>query len=43
MSYQEQFIEIFEREIKRPGADKMLEYLKKTDFFTAPHLQAYAN
>lgn len=36
MSYQEQFIEIFEREVKRTGADKMLDYLKTTDFFTAP-------
>ena len=34
----EKFIEIYNREITRPGADKMLEFLQspKSDFFTAP-------
>ena len=32
----EQFIEIYTKYIKRPGADKLLEWLKTTDFFTAP-------
>lgn len=36
MSYKEQFIEIFNREIKREGANKLLNYLESTDFFTAP-------
>ena len=30
------FIEIFKDNIKRPGADKLLEWLEKSDFFTAP-------
>lgn len=38
MSIKEKFIEIYNREITRPGADKMLEFLQspKSDFFTAP-------
>ena len=31
-----EFEEIFKKNIKREGADKLLEYLKTTDFFTAP-------
>lgn len=30
------FIEIYESNIKREGADRLLEYLTKTDFFEAP-------
>lgn len=30
------FIEIFKNNVKRDGADKLLEWLLKTDFFTAP-------
>lgn len=30
------FIEIYKENIKREGADKLLEYLEKSDFFTAP-------
>ena len=30
------FIEIYESNIKREGADRLLEYLTKTDFFGAP-------
>jgi len=36
MGLKEQFIEIYQREIKREGAQKMLEYLENSDFFTAP-------
>lgn len=32
----EEFIEIFNNNIKREGANELLEWLKKTDFFTAP-------
>ena len=36
--FKEKFIEIFEKNIKREGADKLLEYLLSpaSDFFTAP-------
>lgn len=37
MSYKDQFIEIFKKEVKRDGADQLLDYLEnKTDFFKAP-------
>ena len=36
MSAQDRFIEIYNANIKREGADKLLEYLKNSDFFTAP-------
>ncbi len=36
MSYKEDFIAIYEQNIHREGADALLEYLKKSDFFTAP-------
>ncbi len=32
----QKFVEIFKNNIKRDGADKLLEWLQKTDFFTAP-------
>lgn len=32
----EKFIEIYNTNIKRAGADKLLEYLQTTDFFDAP-------
>ena len=32
----DQFIEIFNDHIKRPGADALLAWLEKSDFFTAP-------
>ena len=32
----DEFIEIYTKNIKRAGADKLLEYLKKSDFFTCP-------
>ena len=33
---QEKFVEIFKNNIKREGADKLLEWLLRSDFFTAP-------
>ena len=37
MSAREEFIEIYQAQITRPGADALLEYLEhKSDFFTAP-------
>ena len=36
MSSKERFIEIYKTYIKREGADKLLEYLLSSDFFTAP-------
>lgn len=36
MKAKEEFIKIYTENIKREGADKFLEYLKKTDFFECP-------
>lgn len=36
MSAKEEFIEIFNNNIKREGSDKLLEWLESSDFFTAP-------
>ncbi len=36
MTPKEEFISIYTENIKRPGADRLLEFLKKSDFFTAP-------
>ena len=36
MTPKEEFIEIYTENIKREGADKLLDYLLKSDFFTAP-------
>ena len=36
MTSKEKFIEIYKNNIKREGADKLLEYLLSSDFFTAP-------
>ena len=36
MTVKERFIEIYKNNIKREGADKLLEYLLSSDFFTAP-------
>lgn len=32
----QEFIEIYTRNVTRDGADRLLEWLQKTDFFTAP-------
>lgn len=36
LDYIIEFKNIFQREIKRPGADKLLAWLESTDFFSAP-------
>ena len=36
MTAKERFIDIYTKNIKREGADKLLEYLVSSDFFTAP-------
>lgn len=36
MNYKEEFLNIFEKVIKRDGADKLKEYLLLSDFFNAP-------
>ena len=36
MTSKEKFIELYRKNIKREGADKLLEYLISSDFFTAP-------
>ena len=36
MTNQERFLQIYREKITREGADKLLEFLHKSDFFTAP-------
>lgn len=36
MGFKEEFIEIYTQNIKREGSKELLEWLQKTDFFTAP-------
>lgn len=36
MTPQEEFIEIYNKYITRQGADELLEWLKRTDFFYCP-------
>lgn len=36
MNYQDEFIKIFSENVKREGANNLLEWLLKSDFFTAP-------
>ena len=36
MDYRQEFLEIFRQDVQRPGAEKLLEWLDTTDFFTAP-------
>ena len=36
MDYKEKFIEIFKTNIKRDGAENLLNWILKSDFFTAP-------
>ena len=33
MDYKEEFLKIYKENIKREGADKLLEWLEKSDFF----------
>lgn len=39
--YKERFISIFKSNIKREGADKLLDWLLKSDFFTTPASTKY--
>ena len=41
MDYKERFIEIFEQNIAREGADKLLDWLGTTDFYLAPASTRY--
>ena len=41
MTNQERFLEIFNSKIKREGADKLLDFLQRIDFFTAPASTRY--
>lgn len=36
LNYKEEFLRIYNENIKRKGADKLLDWLLNTDFFTAP-------
>lgn len=36
MSYKDEFLTIYKSTIKREGADKLLDWLEKSDFFAAP-------
>ena len=41
MTVKERFIEIYNQNIKREGADKLLDYLCRSDFFTSPASARY--
>lgn len=41
INYQQKFEELFCTHIKREGAQQLLEWLKKTDFFSAPASTKY--
>lgn len=41
MDIKQKFIDIYKSKITRDGADKMLEYLENSDFFTAPASSRY--
>ena len=41
MTNKERFLQIFREKITRDGADKLLEFLEKSDFFTAPASTRY--
>lgn len=41
MGYKEEFIELFQNNIKRQGSQELLEWMLKTDFFTAPASTKY--
>lgn len=41
MTFKEQFIDIYTRNITRDGADDLLKWLETTDFFTAPASTKY--
>ena len=41
MDYKQKFIELFQTNIHREGADRLLDWLQTTDFFTAPASTRY--
>ena len=41
MTNQERFLQIFQEKITREGADKLLDFLQRSDFFTAPASTRY--
>ena len=41
MSYKEEFISLFEENVNRQGAKDLLDWMEKTDFFTAPASTKY--
>lgn len=41
MGYKEDFIKIFQENVSRAGAKELLDWLQKTDFFTAPASTKY--
>ena len=41
MDYKQKFIEYYQANIHREGADRLLEWLQTTDFFTAPSSTRY--
>lgn len=41
MDYKQKFIEYYQANIRREGADRLLEWLQTTDFFTAPASTRY--
>ena len=41
MDYKQKFIEYYQANIHREGADRLLEWLQTTDFFTAPASSRY--
>ena len=41
MEAKQEFIEIFKENVKRPGSEKLLEWLCQSDFFTAPASTKY--
>ena len=43
MTAKEEFIEIYQKNIKREGADKILSWLESTDFFTCPASTRFHN
>jgi len=43
MTAKEEFIQIYNQNIKRDGADKLLQWLESTDFFTCPASTKFHN
>ena len=41
MTYKEEFIQIYQENIKRQGSKELLDWLLRTDFFTAPASTKY--